>query len=113
MKTITGLSATPLQRFQFPVNDEVAEFVLKYRPAIQFWYLDCIVGNIEIYNTRVCHNLNLYAQYSDILNWGIYISVNGIVEPILIDDFSTGRAMINIIDQDEIGIIEGGYSLLK
>lgn len=113
MRTLSGLSATAFQKFQVPVNGCTAEFILKYNPATRTWLLDIVCDAFILYNLRICHNLNLLAQYSDLITWGLYVTVIGIVEPVLIDDFSSGRAELNILTADEVELIEGGYSVLK
>lgn len=113
MKTLSGLSATPFQNFQVSFQDKLIDFTLKYFPAVRMWFIDITVDDIEIKNIRICHNLNLLAQYSNILNFGIFVDVNGITEPVLVDDFSAERATLNLLTSDEISIINEGYSILR
>lgn len=113
MNTLTGLTATPAQKFQVPINGEFADIVLTYKPSIQMWFLDLTYQGTEINGMRICHNLNLLSQYSNILKFGLYVEMDGAVEPALIDDFSTGRVLLNILDESEIEQIEAGYSALR
>lgn len=113
MTKLTGLTATPSQKLQTPIGDNFADINLVYRPSIQMWFIDVAYQGIEIKGMRVCHNINLLAQYSKILNFGLYVEMDGATEPALIDDFSTGRVLLNILDESEIDQIEAGYSALR
>lgn len=113
MNTLTGLTSTPSQTFQVPIAEDVANITLNYRPSIQMWFIDITYQGIDIKGIRICHNLNLLAQYSAILKFGLYVEMDGSVEPSLIDDFSTGRVKLNILDESELDTIKSGYSNLR
>lgn len=113
MLSLTGLTATPSQTFQVPISGEFADITLNYRPAIQMWFIDISYKGIDINGIRVCNNINLLSQYNKLLKFGMYVEMDGAIEPGLIDDFSTGRALLNILDESEIELIESGYSILK
>lgn len=113
MNTLTGLTATPSQTFQVPISGDFADITLNYRPAVQMWFIDILYKGIDIKGMRICNNLNLLSQYNKQLKFGIYVEMDGAIEPGLIDDFSTGRALLNILDESELELIESGYSILK
>lgn len=113
MNALTGLTSTPVQKFQVPINGNVADIILTYRPSVQMWFIDITYLEIEIKGMRVCHNLNLLAQYNTLLKFGLYVEMNGAVEPALIDDFFFGRVVLNILDESELDLIQAGYSSLR
>lgn len=113
MTTLTGLTATPSQKLQTPVGDNFADINLIFRPSIQMWFIDVSYQGIEIKGIRICHNINLLVQYSKILNFGLYVEMDGATEPALIDDLSSGRVKLNILGEEELDVIDIGYSALR
>lgn len=109
MNELDGFTASPVQRFRTPVENGLAEMVLTYRPAVQMWFLDVTLRDVTIKNIRVCHSLNLLAQYADVIDFGLYVYPVDTVEPGLIDDFSSGRIVLNILEKFEVDLVEGGY----
>ena len=102
MTVINGLETTPSQTFSHTLPDGVIFFTLIYRPMIQMWFIDIEYNDIKIYGLRVCHAFNLLYQWYRLLPFGLYVEKIEGVEPILIDDFSFGRFVLNILDQDEV-----------
>ena len=103
-KTINGIVPTEAQVLKLNSGTGTIKLTLKYRPAIQMWFMDISYNGIDINGLRVCLGLNLLRQWKNILDFGIL--VKGIIEPMFIDDFSTGRVTMMLLNTDEVQTIE-------
>lgn len=108
MNTLFGLRALASQTFNFSIPEGTIEFKLDFKPAIQMFMLDVIFKGLTINGIRVCNSLNLLEQYTELIPFGVQISTSPLVgyEPSLIDDFSSERVRMNILDQEDIDLIE-------
>lgn len=112
MISLTGLTSQPTQTFRTNIDTgDPITINLKYKASTQMWFLDVTYQDITINGLRVCNVLNLLQQYSRILPFGIYVQIpsGDKSEPFLINDFSTGRVVLNILDATEVDQIEAGY----
>jgi hypothetical protein len=110
---INGLRAVPFQKWRTPITDGIIEFKLTYRPAIQMWFIDITFGTFILKGMRVCANLNLLHQYKKILPFGLFIYISDGVEPFLINDFSTSRVIIYILNSTEKDLNDDYYQAEK
>lgn len=113
MLQLSGLQAIPFQKWRTPIEDGIIEFRLIYRPAIQMWFIDVTFGTFELNGIRVCASLNLLQQYKKILPFGLLVEIPDGVEPFLINDFSTERVVIYIMNDTEKDAIDDYYEELK
>ena len=114
MLRLNGLRAVPVQTFRTPIEQGVVQFKLYYRPAIQMWMIDIIFGAFIVNGLRVCNSPNILEQFTEIIPFGIQVNTETVgYEPTLIDDFSTGRAVLNVLDSDELQQIENTYIELR
>lgn len=113
MLKISGLQAVPSQTWRTPIDDGIIEFKLVYRPAIQMWFINVSFGAFEVNGMRICASLNLLHQYKKILPFGLFVDILDGIEPFLINDFSTERIILNILDSDEKDAIDDYYKEQK
>jgi hypothetical protein len=114
MISITGLEAIPAQRWQTPIDTGTIFFSLRYRPAAQMWFIDIRYNSFEVKGLRVNKNVNILNQFCNIIPFGLYCEDRkGAYEPILIDDFSSGRFRFNILDQSELDSIDNQRKAAK
>lgn len=113
MIKIDGLQTIAFQKWRTSFDDGIIEFRLIYRPAIQMWFIDITYGDFEVNGMRVCRSLNLLHQYKKILPFGLFIYIADGVEPFLINDFSSGRVVIYILDDTEKATIDDFYEERK
>jgi hypothetical protein len=113
MLKISGLQTIPFQTWRTPFDDSIIEFRLIYRPAIRMWFIDVAFGTFEVKGMRVCASLNLLHQFKKIIPFGLFISIPDGVEPFLINDFSTERVIIFILDDAEKEDIDTYYQEQK
>lgn len=116
MLTLNGIRAVPNQTFRTVIEQGLIQFQLYFRPAIQMWMIDIsFKGVFVVKGIRVCNYPNLLEQFTEIIPFGLMCSVGAEVgyEPSLIDDFSTQRVTLNVLNQEEIQQIEDIYVELR
>lgn len=112
MLTLNGIRAIPSQIFRVPIDQGFIKIKLDHKPAISMWFMDISFGdNFDVKGMRIQLNLNMLQQYTKLIPFGIWINTYSEVEPTLIDDFSTERFYINILDQSEKDRIENSYEV--
>ena len=115
MLTLNGIRAIPSQTFSTVIEEGLITFNLYYKPTIEMWMIDVIFKTFSVYSIRVCNSLNLLSQFSELIPFGLMVSVGDNIgyEPSLIDDFSSERITLNILDKSEVEMIENNYINLK
>ena len=111
MTEITGLQAVTYQTFNHALSDGVIYFKMAYRIAVQMWFIDITYKTKIIKGLRVCANINILDHWKKTLPFGVMVKMaeNGSNEPFLIDDFSTGRAVLYILSDVDLLDIEDFY----
>ena len=109
MIKIDGLKAYPSQIFRVPIEQGLIKFQLDHKPSVQMWFLSVEFGSFICNGIRVCADVNLLQQYSKLIPFGVYIQIPSGIEPTMIDDFSSGRVIFNVVTQDEVSLINTGY----
>lgn len=107
MRILEGLSSEPAQSLQhiLDTGDRIT-IKLKYRPAIQMWYMDIISDQITLYGYRIVNSFNMLHQYMNTIDFGIAIFIDDWTEPLLINDFATQRVRIGILNAAEVEAYE-------
>ena len=110
MITISGLSSLPNQIFRVPLEDgSIVKFQLVYKPSIQMWFIDIEYNNFNVKGMRVVNLLNMLTQYINIIPFGLYVEISDGTEPLLINDFSSKRVILNILTQAEVQELDQAY----
>lgn len=115
MLTLNGIRAVPSQKFNTTISQGLISFQLYFRPTIKMWMIDITFNGFIVNSIRVCNSPNLLGQFTNLLPFGLMTSVGENIgyEPSLIDDFSSKRVTLNILDQSEISQIEEVYQELQ
>ena len=107
MQIITTLTNYPNQRHQLVLeNKESADLRLYFLARQNSWYYDITYNNITINCNKVVLTPNSLRQFKHILPFGLIFYTDGYVEPFKIDDFSSGRVKMAILNSDEVEQIE-------
>ena len=107
MQIITTLTDYPNQRHQLVLeNRENADFRLYFLGRQRSWFYDISYKDITINCNKVVLTPNSLRQFKNILPFGITFYTDGNVEPFKIDDFSSGRIKMAVLNSDEIKQIE-------
>lgn len=112
MTEINGLQAVTYQTFNHALSGGVIYFKLAYRIAVQMWFIDITYKTKIIKGLRVCANINMLDHWKKTLPFGIMVKMSdeGRAEPFLIDDFSSGRAILYVLSSDDLIDVEDFYT---
>jgi hypothetical protein len=108
MLTLTGIRAVPSQNFNTEIEQGTIFFNLYFRKTIEMWVTDLTFNDFSLNSIRLCNHYNLLDHYTNLIPFGLMVSVNGNkgYEPSLIDDFTSNRVTLNVLDQEEVLQIE-------
>lgn len=107
MNVITTLTNHPNQQHELVLeNRESANFRLYFLARQMSWYYDITYKDITINCNKVVLTPNSLRQFRRIIPFGIAFYTDGEVEPFKIDDFSSGRIKMGILNSDEVIEIE-------
>lgn len=108
MQVITQITNNPIQTMKLVLDTkELVQFNLRFMPTQMSWYCDVIYNDIEIYGLKVALFPNLLRHFKNMLPFGIAFTANDHVEPFKLDDFTSGRVQMYVLNQDEVEQIEG------
>lgn len=107
MLEITTLTNEPKQRHTLVLeNNETVDFRLYFSTRCESWYFDFAYNDFICSGLKVVLSPNVLRQFKRILPFAFaFISQNN-VEPFRIDDFSSGRVSMYILNEDDIALIE-------
>lgn len=107
MQQITSITSEPKQRMTLVLeNNETVDFLLYYLPRQQGWFYNFTYNNLTCNGSRVTLSPNALRQFKRIIPFGIAFMTDDLVEPFSIDDFSSGRVSMYVLNDDEVKQIE-------
>lgn len=107
MQQITSITSQPKQRMTIVLeNNETVDFLLYYLPRQQGWFYDLTYNNLTVKGSRVTLTPNSLRQFKRIIPFGIGFTSEGDVEPFSIDDFSSGRVSMIVLNSEDVEQIE-------
>lgn len=108
MQLITQLTDNPTQTMKLVLDTkELVQFDLRFMPTQRSWYCNVIYKEIELYGLKVALFPNILRHFKNMLPFGIMFKSNDHVEPFKLDDFTTGRVQMYVLNADEVEQIEG------
>lgn len=109
MKQITEITSAAKQKFSITTEDnESFELKLEYSDQQQGWFWSLVYGEVVISGARLVSHPNILRSFKNILPFGISIQSEDFSEPILIDDFESGRVAFYLLTAAEVAEIEAG-----
>lgn len=110
MQHITSITSQSNQRMTLVLeNNETANFRLYYLPRQQGWFYDITYKELIVNCSRVVLTPNSLRQFRNIIPFGLAFIADGNVEPFAIDDFSSGRVNMYVLNSEEIRQIETDF----
>lgn len=103
MNQIDNLSNDASQQTTIVLPDgSTATIQIKYLPTVQRWTLGVTYGDFSVVGINICIHPNLLRVWINILPFGITCTTIDGVDPIYIDDFSSGRAALYVLTESEV-----------
>lgn len=107
MQEITSITNEPRQRMQLVLeNNDTVDFRLYYSLRNQAWYFDFTYNDIIDNCLKVVLTPNALRHLKRIIPFGIAFATDGYVEPFQLDDFSSGRVKMYVLNQEEVQYVE-------
>lgn len=107
MRQITALTNEPRQRHQLVLeNNDTVDFKLYYSSRQEAWYFDWTYKDITVNCSKVVLSPNTLRNFQRLIPFGICFDSDGFVEPFQLEDFSTGRIKMYLLNQQEVQTIE-------
>ncbi len=108
---LLSLSGAPRQRLQSLLEDgSSVSLALRYLPAIEQWSIDIEHKNFILYGHRVYNSYNILNQFSLRIPFGINVVISDGGEPSELQDFSSERVKLYLLDKEEVKQVEAYYS---
>ncbi len=105
------LLATLKQRLQVLLEDgNTVTLTLRYLSGIRQWSIDIEYKDFVLHGERLCNAYNFLQQYSLILPFGLNVTVSDGREPLLLNDFESGRVQLSLLSATEVQTIRTYYT---
>ena len=110
MKRLDGIRAVGSQKLTTTAsNGDTVSMTLYFNPAVQEWFFDLEWKTFALKGTRVFSSPNILSQYESIIPFGLACITDGIGEPFLVNDFSSGRVNIYLLSPEEVIEVQDFY----
>lgn len=107
MKQITSINNNPRQSFSVYTEDGKTLYIDLYFYITQkSWYYDFSYGDYSCKGSRVALSPNSIRHLKNILPFGIAFLSDSNTEPFSLEDFSSGRIKMFILNKEEVLQIE-------
>lgn len=107
MHQITTLTNEPKQRCQLVLeSNDTVDFRLYFYPRQQSWYFDFAYKDLIVNGSKAVLSPNVLRNFKNIIPFGIGFSADSLVEPFSLDDFSSGRVRMYLLNREDIQQIE-------
>lgn len=107
MKQITTISDDADQLVYFILDDgSVLKLEFICRPSIQRWSVNVSHPLITLNGYNLCLSPNILRPWKNLIPFGIAVTSLDGVDPVDIDDFSSGRVQIFILSAEDVAAVE-------
>jgi hypothetical protein len=107
IRILSTLTDKAYQTVSFDTNKgERVDITLRFIPSQETWFFDIESASLTVRGLALTAFKNLLDPYHNLISWGMYVWTEDGFDPWRIDDFSTGRVRIAIIEDLENAVIE-------
>lgn len=107
MLQLTNLTSDPRQQFTIiGENGEIIPTYLFYCPTQIGWFMNISYGNFVANGLRLVATPNMLFQWKNIIPFGLMCVSNDGYDPFYLDDFTTGRIKIYLLNSTDVPIFE-------
>jgi hypothetical protein len=107
MRLLDKLTAQPFQ--EYTVATEAGDLItltLRYMPSQQCWAFGIVWGLFSLQGAQLTIAPNILYNYANIVPFGFMVTSTDTIEPSYLDDFSTGRIKVYVLEQSDIDLLE-------
>lgn len=107
IKILTTITENAYQKLSFVTKEgERVTLTFRYIPSQETWFLDVESDSLTIRGLAVQAFVNLLDPYHNIIDWGLYVWSQDGLDPWRIDDFSSKRIKVAVLDDFEYTVIQ-------
>ena len=111
MKKITMLTGDPRQSVKVGLDDgSKVSLDLWYSEMQQGWFYDLTRDEFSLQGRRLVVSPNMVRQFKEIVPFGLACFSTDGYEPVFIDDFTSGRVSVYVLDEDDVETAEQGIA---
>lgn len=107
IRILTTLTENAYQSLSF-VTEEGEEVNLTFRffPSQETWFVDIDSDSLTVHGIALQAFMNLLDPYHNMISWGLYVWSKDGFDPWRVDDFTSGRIKVAVIEDFEYKVIE-------
>lgn len=107
MKIITSITSSPKQSFTLKLdNNESARIRMYFYPTQKSWYFDLEYKGYINNGNKIVQTMNALRHLRDRIPFGLAIVSSSQAEPFALDDFSSGKVLMLLLNSEEVETIE-------
>ena len=111
MQQIANLTDDANQTTHVVLPDgSIVDINLIYIGTVQMWMYSVTHPLLTVTGRVLCNHPNNLRNWKNIIPFGLGCLVNDGSEPLLQNDFISGRVTLYILDEDEVQAVEGGIT---
>lgn len=112
MELINNITDNARQTFTYNVDGgDTVSITLYFYPTQQSWFFDFTYGDYTCNGERVVLTPNALRHLKNIIPFGIAFLSDSYAEPYKVDDFSSGRVNMYMLNQEDVADIESSFYL--
>lgn len=110
MNILNKITNLPQQTFFLTGNaGQVITLALRFLPSQNSWIMDLSYGDFQANGIAVVASPNLLRNYRNIIPFGMACFVTDGLDPYYIDDFSSQRVALYLMDATDVQTVETQY----
>ena len=107
IRVLSTLNDNAYQSVTFDTKEgERVKLTFRFIPSQETWFFDVESDSLTVYGLTLATFINLLDSYKNIISWGMYVWSKDGFDPYKIDDFSTGRIRVAVLEDLENAVIE-------
>ena len=107
IRVLSTLNSNAYQSVTFDTKEgKRVKLTFRFIPSQETWFFDVESDSLTVYGLALATFINLLDSYKNIISWGMYVWSEDGFDPYKIDDFSTGRIRVAVLEDLENAVIE-------
>lgn len=103
MKQITEITSEARQLLTITTEaQDIFTLELNYSDLQQSWFYNLTFGDIIINGRKIITSPNILRTFKNVLPFGITVTSTDAGEPIFIDDFTSNRIALYVLEESEV-----------
>lgn len=106
-RVLSTLTDNAYQSVSFDTKDgERVKLTFRFIPSQETWFFDVESNSLNVNGLALTSFINLLDPYHNNISWGLYVWSQDGFDPWRIDDFTSGRIRVAIIEDLEYAVVE-------